>query len=280
MKTLKEKIAMKSLVFFGLCAGMIQLAGAQSGYGEIRGTIKNENNEEVAFATVQILQGTRFIGGTTSDMSGVYAYKPLEPGIYEMLIQESGHQSKRVNNIKVAPEVAARVNVIMASNTLTDIVITTTVQEVDYTNTGVDQNVFQMKTLSAEEILQQASGNRGDILSILPSMTAEIIEGPGGELHFRGGRSGSSAYFIDGVRVTDIGTLPGLSIENLTVFSGGVPAAYGDTAGGVVIVTTKSYFSGIRDKRIRSARINENYQKQQKQKKQASEQHGEASELN
>lgn len=280
MKTLKEKIVRKGLRIVCIWAGTLQMALAQSGYGEIRGTIKNENNEEVPFATIQILQGTRFIGGTKSDMSGAYVYKPLEPGIYEMLIQESGHQTKRVNKIKVSPEEVARVNVLMASNTLTDITVTATIQEVDYTNTGVDQNVFQMKTLSAEEILQQASGNRGDIISILPSMTAEIIEDSGGGLHFRGGRSGSSAYFVDGVRVTDIGTLPGLAIDNLTVFTGGVPAAYGDTAGGVVIVTTKSYFSGIRDKRIRSARIKENYKEQQKQKRQTEEQNQEASELN
>ncbi len=272
MKPLNKQTAKK--IFSALAFYLVssQVLWAQSGYGEIRGTIKNDANEEVPLATIQVLQGTRFVGGTQADMNGQYVYKPLEAGSYELVVQESGHQTTKINKIKIGANATAYVNVTMASNTLTDVVVTAKAIERDYTNTGVDQNVFQMKSLSSEEILQQASGNRGDIISLLPSMTSEIIEGSDGGLHFRGGRSGSSAYFVDGVRVNDIGTLPGLSIENLTVFSGGIPAAYGDTGGGVVIVTTKSYFSGIRDKRIRAARANENYEKQQKERKQAASQ--------
>jgi len=51
--------------------------------------------------------------------------------------------------------------------------------------------------------------------------------------------------------------LPSLAIENVTMFTGGVPAMYGDVLGGVVIVTSKSYFSGIREKNMRNHRIRE-----------------------
>ena len=56
-------------------------------------------------------------------------------------------------------------------------------------------------------------------------------------------------------------------IENLTFFSGGVPAMYGDLTSGAVIVTTKSYFSGIRDKNIRVAQVREKIQEEKAQKK-------------
>lgn len=272
MKTLHKQTAKKIFSALAFYLMSSQVVWAQSSYGEIRGTIKNDANEDVPLATIQVLQGTRFVGGTQADMNGQYTYKPLEAGSYELVVQESGHQTTKINKIKVGANATTYLNVTMAANTLTAIDFTVAATERDYTNTGVDQNVYQMKSLSSEEILQQASGNRGDIISLLPTMTSEIIEGADGGLHFRGGRSGSSAYFVDGTRVNDIGMLPGLSIENLTVFSGGIPAAYGDTAGGVVIVTTKSYFSGIRDKRIRTARANENYEKQQKERKQAASQ--------
>ncbi len=265
MKTNAKQTVKRSFSIL-LALGLSVTMAAQAGYGEIRGTVKDDMNETVPFATIKILQGTQFIGGTTTDMNGAYVYKPLEAGTYELLLQESGHQTTKINKIVVRPNDAAYVSPIMAVNTLGTIEFTTTVVQKDYTNTGVDQSVFQMKTLSADEILKNATGDRGDIKGILPSMTPEITEGSNGELHVRGGRSGTSAYFVDGVRVADINMLPGLSIENLTLFTGGVPAAYGDTAGGVVVITTKSYFSGIRDKRMRDARINEHNKEEQKQK--------------
>jgi hypothetical protein len=39
----------------------------------------------------------------------------------------------------------------------------------------------------------------------------------------------------------DIG-IPGQAIGSLKVYTGGVPARYGDLSGGVIVVETKSYF--------------------------------------
>jgi outer membrane receptor protein involved in Fe transport len=69
----------------------------------------------------------------------------------------------------------------------------------------------------------------------------------------RGARTGSSGYFVDGVRVLEASYVPGLSIENISAFTGGVPAMYGDLTSGAVMITTKTYFSGLRDKNIRQA---------------------------
>jgi outer membrane receptor protein involved in Fe transport len=51
------------------------------------------------------------------------------------------------------------------------------------------------------------------------------------------------AYYVDGVKVT--GTNPGVSpdaISRVSVYTGGLPACYGDVTGGVVAIETKSYF--------------------------------------
>jgi hypothetical protein len=280
MKTETKQTVKKNLSIIALVFGIISGIQAQVGYGEIRGTVKDELNEPVAFAVIKVLQGTQFIGGTQTDIEGAYVYKPLEAGVYELIIQEAAHQTTKINKIKVTPNEATRVNPLMNTNTIDAIDVTTTMIEKDYTETGVDQNVFQMKTLGSEDILRQASGERGLVNTLLPSMTPEITEGSSGELHVRGGRANTSAYFVDGVRVQDVNLLPGLSIENVTLFTGGVPAAYGDTAGGVVVITTKSYFSGIRDKRLRDARINDNYkeakQQQQQQQKATNEDESES----
>ena len=50
-------------------------------------------------------------------------------------------------------------------------------------------------------------------------------------------------YIVDGVKITGgRPTLPSASIQAMRVYTGGVPAKYGDVLGGVIMVETKSYF--------------------------------------
>ncbi len=250
MKTLKLKTAAFLLfVLFGINLNA-------QGYGEIRGIIKNIELEPVPFATVKILQGNLLIGGTQTDAEGRYKYKPLNPGTYDMVVLEPAHQTQPVNKIKVVPNEATYVDVKITPNTLGE--VTVTAKAYDYTKTGADNNMYTMKSLDATEILQMASGSRGEVTSLLTSITSDAFQSPNGDIHFRGTRGEATGYFVDGVRTIGATTLPGLCIENLTVFNGGVPAMYGDIMGGAVIITTKSYFSGIREKNMR---VNAYYEK-------------------
>ncbi|MBL7910508.1 MAG: carboxypeptidase regulatory-like domain-containing protein [Bacteroidia bacterium] len=244
MKTLKLKTAVLSALFM-----VFGLSTIAQGYGEIRGIIKNTELEPVEFATVKILQGNVLIGGTQTDAQGRYKYKPLNPGTYDLVIIEAGHQTQPVNKIKVVPNEATYVDVKITPNTLEG--VTVTAKAYDYTNSGVDKSMYTMKSLDATELLQLAGADRGNIKGTLTSISSDVIE-TNGELHFRGTRGDATGYFVDGVRTMGASTIPGLGIENLTVFSGGVPAMYGDVMGGVVIITTKSYFSGIREKNMRN----------------------------
>ena len=63
-----------------------------------------------------------------------------------------------------------------------------------------------------------------------------------GELVFRGARKGDMLYLMDGVKTTSIGNVPSSSIGRMMVYTGGLPAKYGDTLGGVVVMESKSYF--------------------------------------
>ncbi|MBA2613715.1 MAG: carboxypeptidase regulatory-like domain-containing protein [Bacteroidetes bacterium] len=243
MKTLTLKTA--AITLLSLVFGLNINA---QGYGEIRGIIKDTTLEPIAFATVKILQGTTLIGGTQTDANGRYKYKPLNPGTYDMVVLEPEHITQPVHKIKVTPNEATYVDVKMSSNMLGT--VTVTAKPYDYTHAGSDNNVYTIKSLDATELLQLAGSSRGDIKGVLTSITSDVIE-TNGEIHFRGTRGDATAYYIDGVKTIGGTEVPGLSIENLTVYSGGVPAMYGDVMGGVVIITTKSYFSGIREKNMR-----------------------------
>ena len=73
-------------------------------------------------------------------------------------------------------------------------------------------------------------------------MSSEVRKTEDGELVFRGARKGDMIYLIDGVKTRDAGSLPGVSIGRMQVYTGGLPAKYGDTLGGVVVIESKSYF--------------------------------------
>ena len=127
--------------------------------------------------------------------------------------------------------------------------------------------MFSMKSLDGVELSQTAGYVRGDIKGALANISADVIESPDGDVHVRGARGDASAYFIDGVRALTANTIPGLAIENLTFFSGGVPAMYGDLQSGAVMITTKSYFSGIREKNIRNTEAREQREAQAAEEK-------------
>lgn len=259
MKTLKRNVA--SLIFLFLSTAFIH---AQDSYGEIRGLIKNTEMELIPFATVKILQGSQLIGGTQSDENGFYKYKPLRPGSYEVVFMDPAHVTQQINKVKVIPDDATYLDVKLSPNILG--VVTVTAQAKDYSQSGADRNMYTMMSIEGKDLVQMAGYNAGDVIGAIPSLISDVVEGPGGELHFRGSRSDASSNYVDGVKTYGQTMVPGLAIENLTIFSGGVPAMYGDVTSGLVIITTKSYFSGIRDKNIRNAEYRERTAEQKRQK--------------
>lgn len=258
-------------------AGLISTAMAQSA-GELRGVIKDADNlQPVPFATIKILQDKQLIGGTQTDENGRYTYKPLVPGTYELMVIESGYLSQPVNKIKVIPNEATYVDVKLTATSLGT--ITVVAKPIDYTRTGVDKTMFNQISVDAEELNHNASYTRGDIKGVLEAVTSEVVATGDGKVHFRGARDEATGYFVDGVRTLYPGTIPGLAIENLSVFPGGVPAMYGDLTSGAVIVTTRSYFSGIREKNVRLAAKKESEEQAKADKKSKEEEEKRAKEI-
>ncbi|MFY8138858.1 MAG: hypothetical protein ACOVMR_12165, partial [Flavobacteriales bacterium] len=54
--------------------------------------------------------------------------------------------------------------------------------------------------------------------------------------------SGSVIYMIDGVKIREnVPNIPSCGISRMAVYTGGLPAKYGDTTGGVIVIETKNY---------------------------------------
>jgi len=103
----------------------------------------------------------------------------------------------------------------------------------------IDGNL-PVASISSEEI--DKSPAKFDVKGLVSSISSDVRQTSDGELVFRGARKGDMIYLVDGVKTRDIGSIPGVSIGRMQVYTGGLPAKYGDTLGGVVVLETKSYF--------------------------------------
>ena len=242
INTMKRMIQLLLMVP-GLCLQLV----AQT--GEIRGVVKDQDAEAIPYAVVRVLQGNMLIAGARADMDGNYSVKPLTPGMYEILVSGDGYIAQPIHKIKVVPNEATYVDAVLKVNTLET--VTVVAAPIIYNPAGVDKSMFSVQHLDYKELNQSAGYTPGDVKASLSTITSNVIDMGDGQVHFRGGRGDANAYFVDGVRTLGEIRVPGLAIDQLTVFSGGVPAMYGDVTSGVVIVTVKSYFSGIRDKNMR-----------------------------
>lgn len=97
-----------------------------------------------------------------------------------------------------------------------------------------------IKTLTYEEI--EKSPLKFNINGLVTSINSDVKMDEDGDLVFRGARKGDMVYMMDGVKSSAISNVPSCAIGRMMVYTGGLPAKYGDTLGGVVIMETKSYF--------------------------------------
>lgn len=104
----------------------------------------------------------------------------------------------------------------------------------------IDGNL-PVKSISSKEIA--TSPVKFDLAGLITSISSDVRQADDGQLVFRGARKGDMIYMVDGVKVRgDAGRIPSVAIGYMQVYTGGLPAKYGDTMGGVVVIESKSYF--------------------------------------
>ena len=99
--------------------------------------------------------------------------------------------------------------------------------------------------MTAEQI--KRSPLKFDQNAMIAAMSSDIKLTEDGDLVFRGSRKGDMIYMMDGIKLTSVSNVPSAAIGGMMVYTGGIPAKYGDTTGGVVVMETKSYFDLYRE---------------------------------
>jgi hypothetical protein len=217
--------------------GAMSLAGTLNaqGLGEVRGRVFDMDGNSLPMASVYTkVNGELF--GTTADVDGRFVLKPLAPGNYAITISYSGKQPCEYASVAVVADRASYLpDTKLRGMEFKPVVIPGIIRPL------IEKDDPSRMTLLAAEIAKDP--NIRNPVQFLGKTFAGVTPAPNGEgLYFRGSRAENMATFLDGVKIPGaVPSIPPSAISSVSVYTGGLPARYGDVTGGVVVIETKSY---------------------------------------
>jgi len=207
--------------------------------GDIVGTVVDANSGEKIFNARAIVEDNGRKYQALSDPDGRFRIPAIPSGKYTLYII---YMKDTMNNIVADVPMEAYCN-------LGNIQFEPHVKV--FKDIKINPNVrlvfgdLPIKELTANEI--KRSPNKFDIKTLAISMSTDVRMDDDGQLMFRGARKGDMIYILDGIKSNEVFNVPSCSISKMMVFTGGLPAKYGDTLGGAIVVETKGYFELLRN---------------------------------
>jgi outer membrane receptor protein involved in Fe transport len=207
---------------------------AWSQSGTLKGKVTDKDTKEpIPFANVVVDLGGKIVNGATTDFDGKYTIKPIPPGKYDIKITYVGYKNLMIQGVLINADKIRFLDVQLESTTTT----LETFEVVDYKVPLIDKDQTSTGGTMTNEELTRMAGRSATAVAV--TVGGVDSDENGNMSGIRGGRSGGTATFIDGVRVIGSSTLPQAAIDQVTVITGGTPAMYGDFTGGIVNITTR-----------------------------------------
>ncbi len=232
-ETFKFKI-MKTIVsiFAIFCA--VQ-SFAQNSFGDIIGSfVTKEKKEGIYGAYAVTSRGNEFFKAVTNE-DGRFRISAVPAGVYKVfLIDQEGDTTFVTETVEVSPNGYGNTGEVVQNKTELGPVIVTSGPR------SLKLGVLPEIKLSAKDIKYMPT--KFEAKKMIATMTTDVRLMDDGSLVFRGARKGDLVSYLDGVKMTDVQNVPSASLGYIMVYSGAIPAKYGDTTGGVVVMETKSYF--------------------------------------
>jgi len=206
--------------------------------GEVKGFVKNKETGKPIWNSHIYVEFAGNLIGDVTDFDGKYTIAALSPGTYTVITKMQGYAPVKIKDVLVTSGKSSYVNVEMlatAEELPEFVVITHRIPLIDIGEPAVQH--IDPKSF-------QRDPNRNDPITAIAGLTAGVqLAANGKDVMIRGARPTSTQFITDGVksRTGSIG-IPGLAIGSVKVYTSGIPAAYGDVTGGIIVVETKSYF--------------------------------------
>lgn len=214
---------------------------AQNTFGDIIGTFTTADKKEGIFGAYVITNRGDQVFKAVTDENGRFRISAVPAGSYKVyFVTMEGDTTFVREEVDVAPDGYGNTGIIAQSkvNELEEFKV---IAGPPSLRLGVTPEI----KLAAKDIKHMSV--KFDAKKMVASMTSDVKLTDDGELIFRGARKGDVINYIDGVKMTDVQNVPSASLGYIMVYSGAIPAKYGDTTGGVVVMETLSYFDLLRE---------------------------------
>ena len=206
--------------------------------GEIRGRLYDDKSKETLPGAYIIVKNGILTTGTVTDKNGDYSIKSLTSGKYTLIISYLGYKSDTIKDVEVNPGNMTKMDDLYVSNE--GIMVDGKVVEI-FGQRDPLIRIIPITFVRSGDIKEMA-GNK-DLTSVLSKLSSEIYVTERDEIYFRGARNNNFVYIVDGVKSMDgKANIPSGAIGTMAVYTGGVPAQYGDFTGGCIVIETKSFF--------------------------------------
>ncbi len=228
---------MKNSILTAFALFIVTLLSAQS-FGEIQGKIFDENGMPMPVVYVSVKTATA-VFETETDFNGKFKIKPLPVGSYTLEASFVGYNILKKVGVNINSDKITRLMNLHMEVSTTEMPVVV-IQGTK--NPLIDPEETSIRTIKMDDFKHSPTNT---VTGVITAVSSDISVGDNGELYFRGSRNGSSVMYLDGVKImgNSLPSVPSSGINNVMVYTGGVPAKYGDTTGGVVVIETKNFFT-------------------------------------
>jgi len=231
----------RKLLFISLTFLFVQGMFAQT--GALKGkVVDKENKEPIPFANVVIQSENGVqVGGSSTDLDGMYTIKPIPAGKFTVIASCIGYNKWQMKGVQISSDKIQSLNIDMSSTSkqIEEIVIQ------EFTNPLIDKNPQAGATVNADDIEKMAGRGASAVATTIAGVYSE--NGEVGSI--RGARESANVTYVDGMKIIGTSSIPKDAIEQVSVYTGGLEAKYGDATGGVTSITTKGasteFFGGL-----------------------------------
>ncbi|MGB7922488.1 MAG: TonB-dependent receptor [Pyrinomonadaceae bacterium] len=238
------------VVMFCLALASTAFGQTSSTSGAIEGRVLDQNGAAVPGAQVTVSGAKGQPTVVTTDGSGLFEVRNLDPGNYSVSIEMSGFKTAKVERVEVVIGKSNTITANLELGAIGEVVEVTDVAQIDQSSTAVGQNLNDQLY---ENIPVQRSVSS---LFYLSPSASDSLGGGRDNPSISGGSALDNLYIADGVNITDsafggIGTFSrsfgalgtGINtsfIKEVQVKSGGFEPQYGQSTGGIINIVTKS----------------------------------------
>ncbi len=228
---------------------LVCVSSAAFAISRIQGALTDQSGNPIINAVVNVTQGNLPVGSGLTDFDGNYTVAPVPPGTYTVTFTYLNFRDV-VPGVQVGADAIATVNNKMNTSASTsatggkDVVVTAVKP---FKKPLIDFKAPPHGMRTADELEHAPTTSQIEMAGLT---TQGYQQRRSGTLSLGGGRGTNTTVIVDGVMLAagnaQFADQAQGSVDQVSTYTSGIPARYGDATGGIVTITTKGITPKLR----------------------------------